>query len=84
MILIPYQSAVSQRTKDLIGWKRVIPDRKVNDEKRMPCVLTETSQKMFLTALDIPTEGVRHVQDETTAFVENASLGNGSLYVTEK
>nr|XP_022287890.1 methylosome subunit pICln-like [Crassostrea virginica] len=49
----------------------------------MPCVLTETSQKMFLTALDIPTEGVRHVQDETTAFVENASLGNGSLYVTE-
>ncbi|XP_061184651.1 methylosome subunit pICln-like [Saccostrea echinata] len=38
---------------------------------------------MILTAIDIPTEGVRHVQDETVAFVDDTSQGNGSLYVTE-
>lgn len=51
----------------------------------MPCVLTEeTNRKMFLTALDVPTEGVRHVQDETVAYVEDDSQGNGSLYITDK
>lgn len=50
----------------------------------MPCVLTEeTNRKMFLTALDVPTEGVRHVQDETVAYVEDDSQGNGSLYITD-
>lgn len=51
----------------------------------MPCVMTEeANRKMLLTALDVPTEGVRHVQDETVAYVEDDSQGNGSLYITDK
>lgn len=50
----------------------------------MPCVLTEeANRKMLLTALDVPTEGMRHVQDETVAYVEDDSQGNGSLYITD-
>lgn len=39
---------------------------------------------MLLTALDVPTEGVRHVQDETVVYVEDDSQGNGCLYITDK
>ncbi|XP_048748215.1 methylosome subunit pICln-like [Ostrea edulis] len=51
----------------------------------MPCGLFEKNEnlKMILTELDVPTEGVRHVQDETTAYVEGTNQGNGSLYITE-
>lgn len=52
----------------------------------MPCGLFEKNEnlKMILTELDVPTEGVRHVQDETTAYVEGTNQGNGSLYITER
>jgi hypothetical protein len=52
----------------------------------MPCVLTESDEnvRMILTALDVPTEGVRHVQDGTAAYVEGTNQGSGSLYITER
>ena len=38
----------------------------------------------MLASIEVPTEGIHHVQRSTQAFIGEKCLGKGALYVTEE